>query len=155
LSRGGWFSTPASPHAPPGYAARVAGGILTPVFTIMSAVWFAVMAIALLAVWWAYPHVQIGGWQHPDWLIAGEVPRWVAIAALIAVYALLALPIGAVRRATLFYANGGRPHGWANLWSGLLWIAVVAVLLLAAWNLMPQLQDAVRNSLYGQRVINI
>jgi len=133
----------------------VAGGILTPVFTIMSAVWFAVMAIALLVVWWAYPHVQTGGWQHPDWLTAGETPRWVAMAALVAVYALLALPIGAVRRATLYYANGGRLHGWADLWSGLLWIAVVAVLLLVAWYLMPQLQQELRHSLSGPGVINL
>ncbi len=157
MSHARWWSTPASPHAPPSYAARVAGGILTPVFTIMSAAWFSVMAVALLAVWWAYPQLQlqIGGWQQPEWMTAGEAPRWIAMAALIAVYALLALPIGAIRRATLYYANGGRLHGWADVWSGMLWIAVVAVLLLVAWHLMPQLQEELRSSLYGPRVINL
>jgi hypothetical protein len=125
------------------------------VFTIMSAVWFGVMAAALLTLWWAYPQLQFQGWSPPDWFIEGDVPRWVAVAALVAVYALLALPIGAARRAALYYANGGHHHGWADVWSGLLWIAVVAVLALTAWHLLPHLQDVLRHEMYGPRVINL
>jgi hypothetical protein len=129
---------------------------LTPIFTIMSAAWFGVMAAALLTVWWAYPHLQWGdAGMRPEWFTHADVPRWVAIAALVAVYALFALPIGAARRASLYYANGGRLHGWADVWSGLLWIAVVAVLLLLAWHLVPQLQEMLRYSLHGPRVINL
>jgi hypothetical protein len=112
------------------------------------------MAIALFAVWSAYPWLQIDGWQQPGWL-DGDVPRWVAMAVLVAVYVLLALPLGAMRRATLYYANGGKLHGWADVWSGLLWMAVVGAILLAAWHLLPQAQEMLRYELHGPRVISL
>ncbi len=136
----------AVPPRPPGPAARVAGGVMLPVFTLLSAGWFAVMAVAVFILWHSYRHVGIdllpGDWDVSD------MPRWLPIIALIAVYALLALPIGAGRRAALYYANGGRLHGWADAWSGLLWIAIVAILLAAAWLVLPQLRDLLHN-LFG------
>ena len=64
--------------------------------------------------------------------------------AILAIYALLAIPIGAGRRASLYYANGGRLHGWADAWSGLLWLALVAVMLLGGWYALPGVQDLLR-----------
>jgi hypothetical protein len=57
------------------------------------------------------------------------------------------LPIGAARKTAQYYANGGRAHGWADAWSGLLWIALVAVVLIAAWAALPQLQEFLRDAL--------
>jgi hypothetical protein len=119
----------------------VTGGVLLPVFTLLSAVWFAAMAIGVLSVWWATQHVHFGAWPHGAWSDLPDVPRWLAVAVILLVYALIALPIGAARKAALYYANGGRLHGWADAWSGLLWIAAVAVLLLAAWQLLPHLHQ--------------
>jgi phage shock protein PspC (stress-responsive transcriptional regulator) len=130
----------APPAAPPGYAARIAGGVMTPVFSVLSAAWFAAMAIALLAVWWATHHgmtvMPFGGWT-----LSPHAPHWIALLAIVLVYALVALPLGAARRASLFYANGGHAHGWANVWSGLLWLALVLITLWVAATYLPWLQD--------------
>jgi len=141
--RGQWFAAqPAAPvgvpHAPPGAAARVAGGVMLPLFTVVSAIWFAAMAVAAIIVW--HLHLQPGAyWMHGHEHLA-QLPRWLPLLAVVAIYALIALPIGAGRRTALYYANGGRTHGWADAWSGLLWIALVALLLVAAWTALPQLQ---------------
>jgi phage shock protein PspC (stress-responsive transcriptional regulator) len=146
---GQWFTaeTPAAADASrraPGAAARVAGGVMLPVFTALSAGWFALMAVGAIIAW------QIIGlpgfnWPHDGRL--AHLPRWIPLVAVIAIYALLALPIGAGRKTALYYANGGRTHGWADAWSGLLWIALVAVLLIGAWTVLPQLQEFLRHVL--------
>ena len=145
---GQWFAAqqPTVPPRQPGPAARVAGGVMLPVFTVLSAGWFVLMAIAAITVWqtlgrpgfdWHYGHGQLV-----------HLPRWIPLIAVLAIYGLLALPIGAGRRAALYYANGGRAHGWAGAWSGLLWIALVAVLLIGAWMALPQLQDFLQQMLH-------
>lgn len=133
-----WYGQPAVAHGPPpGPTARIAGGVLLPVLTLLSAAWFAAMLLVALLVW---DSLQLAGprWQG-SWEWNG-LPHWLALAAVLAGYLLIALPIAAGRRTALYYANGGRPHGWASAWSGLLWVVVVAVALLAAWQLVPQLQ---------------
>jgi phage shock protein PspC (stress-responsive transcriptional regulator) len=139
-----WSPSPLAGQVPPGYAARVTGGVLLPLLTVLSAVWFAAMAIVVYSVWWGYRHAGFGAW--PPGMFHGhtDIPFWLAMVAVIAVYALVAIPIGAGRRASLYYANGGRLHGWADAWSGLLWLAIVAVILLCALYQLPQLQDLLR-----------
>jgi hypothetical protein len=82
-----------------------------------------------------------------------DIPRWVAYAAVVAVYALVAIPLGAARRATLYYANGGSLHGWAHAWAGMLWFAIVAVLFLVALYQLPQLQDVLRQITGGSHSV--
>lgn len=137
---------PAGPRSPPpGPAARVAGGVMLPVFTVLSAGWFAVMLVAAILAWhlWSQPAMQ---WPPANMHLA-QLPRWIPLGAVVAVYALLALPIGAGRRAAAYYANGGNHRGWADAWSGFLWIALVALVLLAAWNALPQLQALLQDVL--------
>jgi phage shock protein PspC (stress-responsive transcriptional regulator) len=134
-----------APTPAPGYAARVTGGVLLPLFTLMSAVWFGAMAIAGYTVWWAYDSGGLASWPLPAFHGHWRVPMWIALVAVAAVYALIAIPIGAGRRAALYYANGGRHHGWADMWSGLLWFAVVAVMWLVASYQLPLLQDLLRH----------
>jgi phage shock protein PspC (stress-responsive transcriptional regulator) len=151
-----WWSNQPAPQPPPGYAARLTGGVLLPVLTVLSAVWFAAMAIAALVVWLGWHHVAMDYWPPGPWQYHADFPRWIALAAIIAAYALLAIPIGAGRRAAMYYANGGRRHGWADAWSGLLWIMLVAVLVLVAWHELPQLDDLLRGHAHGSRtVINL
>jgi phage shock protein PspC (stress-responsive transcriptional regulator) len=143
-----WWTPPMAPHQPqpaPGYAARVTGSVLVPVLTVMSAVWFAVFAIIMYSIWWAHRHGGVGTWPPGVFHGDPDIPRWVAYAAVVAVYAILAIPIGAGRRAALYYANGGRMHGWAHAWAGMLWFAIVAVLFLIAMYQLPQLQDLWRS----------
>ena len=139
----------------PGAAARVTGGLFLPVLTVMSAVWFAAMLFALCVVWSAYEPGGIAAWGGlgDGFWWSPELPRWIALVAILAVYALLAMPIGAGRRASLYYANGGRLHGWADVWSGLLWLALVAVMLWAAWHALPGVQDLLRGIVSGTRTV--
>lgn len=137
-----WFAqtTSPQPQPAPGYTAQVTGGVLLPVLTVISAVWFSALAIVAYSIWWVY---RIGGpqaWPPGVSHLQGDIPFWVAMAAVLAVYALIAIPVAAGRRAARWYANGGKLHGWADAWSGLLWVAIVAVLLLVAIYQLPQLQ---------------
>jgi hypothetical protein len=67
------------------------------------------MVVDVNVLWPSYRNSGIdvapGVWDVRD------MPRWLPVIALIAAYALLALPIGAGRRAAVYYANGGRMHG--------------------------------------------
>jgi phage shock protein PspC (stress-responsive transcriptional regulator) len=137
-----WSTQPAPPA--PGYAARVTGGILLPFLTVLSAVWFFAMAAVAYIVWQGWYSLGFIGWPPGSWHGYSDIPRWVAMIAIVAIYAVLAIPIGSARRASLYYANGGRLHGWADAWSGLLWLALVAVLVLGTWYLLPQLEDLLR-----------
>lgn len=145
-----WHSASAPAH-PPGGAARVAGGLMLPILTVMSAVWFAAMVIAAFSVWWGYEIQLVSGWE--SWGQWPHAPRWIVLVLLLVVYAVIALPIGAGRRAALYYANGGRLHGWADAWSGLLWLALVAVILFAAWWVLPELRDLLRQVVHGSRMV--
>jgi phage shock protein PspC (stress-responsive transcriptional regulator) len=145
---GHWFAAePTAPGVPPrapGPASRVAGNLMLPVFTVLSAAWFVVMAVAVFMVWHNYEHTGFD-WPHGPW--GHHLPLWVPLVVMLVVYALLALPIGAGRRAAVYYANGGRHYGWAAAWSGLLWLALVALLLATAWMAMPQLRDMLHDVL--------
>ena len=140
-----YWSPPAAAAQPaPGYAARVTGGVMLPVLTILSAVWFSAMALVVYSIWWGYSHTAFELWPPGIFHGDADVPRWLAIVAVVALYALVAIPIAAGRRAALYYANGGRLHGWADAWSGLLWVAIVAVIFLAATYQLPELHDWLR-----------
>jgi phage shock protein PspC (stress-responsive transcriptional regulator) len=146
-----WWPAQSVAPPPPGYAARITGGVMLPILTVFSAVWFAAMAMAAYVIWQGWYAMGFNPWPPGSWQQYSEIPRWVALAAVIAIYAVLAIPIGTARRASLYYANGGRLHGWADAWSGLLWLALVAVLLLGAWYALPQLQDLLQHHLRGAR----
>jgi phage shock protein PspC (stress-responsive transcriptional regulator) len=152
-ARASWFRTqePVAGSAP-GYAARVTGGLLLPVFTVLSAVWFTAMLIAMIAVWNMHGVFGLDPWPQGAQGWANGPPRWMAIVAVAAVWMLVAIPIGAGRRASLFYANGGRSHGWADALSGLLWFVLVWGMIFFAWQFLPGVQEAVRGLLAWSRL---
>jgi phage shock protein PspC (stress-responsive transcriptional regulator) len=133
-------------HGPrPGYAARITGGVLLPVLTVLSAAWFVAMAISLLAVWGGYAYPGLGYWPDQAW--DPQLPRWAALALVFVVFALVAIPLSAGRRTAIYYANGGHAHGWAHAWSGLLWIALVGAAFLFGWQYVPGLQELIHGLL--------
>jgi phage shock protein PspC (stress-responsive transcriptional regulator) len=152
-SRASWFR-PQEPvvGSAPGYAARVTGGLLLPVFTVLSAVWFTAMLIAMIAVWNMHGVFGLDPWPQGPQGWADGPPRWMAIVAVAAVWMLVAIPIGAGRRASLFYANGGRSHGWADALSGLLWFVLVWGMIFFAWQFLPGVQETVRGLLAWSRL---
>lgn len=128
-------------YAPrPGYFAQITGGLMVPVVTVLSAAWFVAMALALLVVWTGVGPAAAGGWSVQGW--NPNLPGWVALLVVILVYALVAMPLAAIRRACLYYANGGRRYGWADAWSALLWIALVGAALFIAWQYAPWVQQS-------------
>ena len=139
-------AAPSAVHSP-GYAARVTGGILLPVMTVLSAIWFAGMLVAGIAFWHMHMAWGDGQWPHGHHGWTSGPPHWVAVVALVAVWAIIAMPLAAGRRAALYYANGGRPHGWADAWAGLLWCAMVCALIYFAWQFLPGVQEGLRNLL--------
>ena len=132
-------------EARPGYVARITGGVLLPVLTILSAAWFVAMAVVLLAVWGGYVYPDLGLWSAQDF--NPQLPLWAAIGLVLVVFALVGMPLSAGRRAAIYYANGGHTHGWAAAWSALLWIALVVAAFLVAWQFVPNLPELIRGLL--------
>jgi phage shock protein PspC (stress-responsive transcriptional regulator) len=104
----------------PGYGARVAAGIVLPLIGAVSAALTVACIFALASL---FATGGILGWSPPF-----EAPPWVAIAAVIAAWAIVAAPLRAVRYAS--YEALGPRRGWFVFWDGVLWIALV---ILAWW----------------------
>jgi phage shock protein PspC (stress-responsive transcriptional regulator) len=120
-------------HEPVSFGAQVAAGISLPILSVLSAVLFVGFIVALFAL---LGHGAIAGWQPLPLM-----PRWIPIVALLVIYGLVAGPIGAARRASHRYANGGTHTGWASALDGLLWIGLVTLLLWGLFHYVPWIQD--------------
>jgi hypothetical protein len=118
----------------PGYGARVAAGIVLPLTSLVSSaltVAGIVIGASLLATG------EFLGWSLPR-----DIPAWAAILALVAAFAIVTVPLRALRFATL-EALGPR-RGWFVFWDGVLWMALV---ILGAWiasQYVPGVQDFMR-----------
>jgi phage shock protein PspC (stress-responsive transcriptional regulator) len=141
-----WAVAPAASVGAPSYLARITAGLFLPVITIFSAAWFTACAVAFIATAWA---LQLGVWSFPDGSLQlpSQIPHWLVLVAIVIVYALLAIPIAASRRGALYYINGGRSHGWADTWSGLLWILLVGAAMWALYITVPWAQELMRQLL--------
>ncbi len=104
----------------PGYGAQVAAGIVLPLIGVVSAVLTVAFLVALASL---LATGEILGWRPPL-----DVPAWAAIFVLVAAYAMVGLPLRAVRHAS--YEALGPRRGWFVFWDGVLWIALV---ILAWW----------------------
>jgi len=104
----------------PGYGARVAAGIALPLVGVISA---AITVAGLIVLASLLTTGDVLGWTLPV-----DLPAWVAIAALVAVWAIVTAPLRAVRYAS--YEALGPRRGWFVIWDGVLWLALV---VLAGW----------------------
>src|SRR5688572_8101333 len=125
----------------PGYGAQVAAGIVLPLIGVISA---ALTVACLFAVISLFATGEILGWSLP----AG-VPAWAAILALIAVYALVTVPLRAARYAS--YEALGPRRGWFVFWDGVLWLALVILAWWAAAHYVPGVSDFFQHLLVGAR----
>ena len=110
----------------PGYGAQVAAGIVLPLLGVVSAVLTVACIFAVISL---FTTGEILGWSLPV-----GVPAWAAILALIAVYAMVTVPLRAVRYAS--YEALGPRRGWFVFWDGVLWLALVIL----AWWIAAQLR---------------
>jgi phage shock protein PspC (stress-responsive transcriptional regulator) len=121
-------------HEPqPGYGAQVAAGIMLPLLGIVSALLTVIWVIALVSL---LSTGAIFGWELPN-----DVSPWIAVLALIAVYAVVNGPLRAARYASYQAAVNNR--GWLIVWDGLLWLGVVALLSWLAFRYVPGVRELV------------
>ena len=130
---------------PPSTAARLVGTVLLPFFAIVSAALFVAVALALALV---VTDFNLQSWGVP----ALNLPTWVQALVLLLAYAVIALPVGAGRRMALYYANGGSRFGWADMWSGVIWLASAALLLWALTLALPELRQLLEQPMIYLRV---
>ena len=118
----------------PSPLARVLGALLLPFFALASAALFVAVGLAIALL-------LSGATVHHWGLGTVHLPLWVGVAGLLLAYALIGLPLGAGHRLALHYANGGSGHGWANLWSAVIWLATATLLLWGLHETVPELRQ--------------
>ena len=127
----------------PGYGAQVAAGIVLPLIGVISAVLTVACVIAVVSL---LTTGEILGWSLPL-----DVPAWVAILALIAVYAMVTVPLRAVRYAS--YEALGPRRGWFVFWDGVLWLAFVILAWWFAAHYVPGVSDFFQHLFHDWRDI--
>ena len=127
----------------PGYGAQVAAGFVLPLLSVISAA-LTVAGLAIGASLLATGEVL--GFHLPP-----GIPPWIAILALVAVYALVTAPLRAVRYAT--YETLGPRRGWFAFWNGVLWLALVVVAWWIATHYVPGLGELIQRLFHDWRDI--
>ena len=125
--------TPPIPPVPP------AAGYALPMFSLLHGAMNILWICALISL---LTSGGIFGLSLP-----ANVPVWMAVVVLFLLHGLLEWPFKAARRAC-YWGWGPRPGAsWAFLFAldGLVWFAVVMVLLWLACHHIPELHDALRN----------
>lgn len=135
------------PHARPfeqpqsGYGARIAAGIVLPLIGVVSAVLTVACIVAVASL---LATGEILGWGLPR-----DVPAWIAIAAVIVAYAIVAAPLRALRYAS--YEALGPRRGWFVFWDGVLWLVLVVLCWWVAVRYVPGVGELFRHLLHDWR----
>lgn len=133
------------PPVPAG--SRVVAAVFLPFLSIVSAALFVAFVYVVLSL---LVRGEVAGFV-PAWIM----PPWVAIVVVVLVYLVVAGPIGAARRLSQRYANGGRSFGWASGTDGVFWVLLVVLFFYLGSQLLPELQDWLRDFLPGTRTISV
>ena len=124
----------ATAHAGPAMSqsARAAGGV----FTVIAALVGAVVAVAMMLTLFSLISQQtVFGWGLPH-----GVPVWVAIVAVVMVYAAISTTLRMVRHGG---QQAGVHHpGWGAL-HGLMWLGFVALMFWGAYTFFPGVRELV------------
>ena len=116
---------------------------MLPLIGVISAVLTVACVLAAVSL---FTTGGILGWSLPV-----GVPTWAAILALIAVYAMVTVPLRAVRYAS--YEALGPRRGWFVFWDGVLWLALVILAWWAAANYVPGVSDFFQHLFHDWRDI--
>jgi hypothetical protein len=104
---------------------------MVPVFTLLSAVLFVGLIIALISLF------KTGAVFH--WPLPHDIPVWLAIIILVLVYQAVSTPLRAASRAS-YEASAGSRYGWLAAADGLMWLAFAALLFWLAYLLVPEVK---------------
>jgi phage shock protein PspC (stress-responsive transcriptional regulator) len=119
------------PQETANYATRVFAGFMVPVFTLLSAVLFVALVIALMSIF------KTGAVFH--WSLPNDLPMWVAVIVLVLVYHAISTPLRTASRAS-YEASAGSRYGWLAAADGLMWLAFAALLFWLAYLLFPEVR---------------
>ena len=129
--------------------ARVIGTLLIPFFAIVSAALFVAVGSAVVLLITGVAGVPWSGYIDGQLI---TLPVWLPVVGLLLAWALVSLPLGAGHRMALHYANGGQRYGWADMWSGIIWLGTAALLLWALHEAVPELRQLFEQWLMNQRI---
>jgi len=106
-----WVDPPSS-HA--GRAAYILGGLLLPIFALISGVLFLALILAIVSL--IATHAVLG------WALPPHIPLWAAIVIAVLLYSVVVSPLRLARHGGYYGPYG---HGWIGLWGALLWTALI------------------------------
>jgi phage shock protein PspC (stress-responsive transcriptional regulator) len=131
---GGWRTPP--PPAPGDYGVRMATGAMVPLLSVLSVLFFWFWAWAIFSV---VTTGQVLGQRLPD-----DIPFWVGILVLVAVYHAVAWPLHFARRRAAYYSLGGPRHGLIEAWNGALSVTFGIVAVWVAYHYIPEVREIIR-----------
>jgi len=126
------------------YATRVFAGFMVPVFTLLSAILFVALIIALISLF------KTGAVFH--WSLPHDVPIWLAIIIFILVYQAISTPLRAASRAS-YEASAGSRYGWLAAADGLMWLAFAALLFWLAYLLIPEVRWLIHSTFEWKHLV--
>jgi hypothetical protein len=113
-----------------GYAAHVGLGLLMPLFVLVSVA--GLLALAFVVVSLVNAHAVLG------WPLPPDIPVWAALLGAFVLYLMVMAPFHAARHAAR------QTYGWYAAWDGLLWLAVIGVMIWIASTHGPEIRDVLR-----------
>src|SRR3954470_5917786 len=134
---GGWTADPRYPAvtAPAAYGTRLITGLMVPVLSLASILFFGVWAVTIVSL---VTRGHVFGQPLPD-----NMPLWMVILGLAVVYHAIAWPLRLARRRAAYYSFGG--SGLLGAWDGLMGLAAVLAIVWFGYYYVPELREIVRS----------
>ena len=134
-SAAAWWphGSPASMGMPPpvGYAMRIGAGFMVPIFTLLSAACFWILAYTVVAL---VTNREAFGTPLPP-----DVPLWVGLLVVGIAYNVISWPLHATKRAS-YHAIAGYNYGLVAAWDGLMSASFAIVLIWLAYHYVPEVR---------------
>lgn len=127
-----WVAAPPAPPLPAGYATRMLAGVMVPVLSVASALFFWLCAYAVFTL---VTMREAFGIFLPE-----DVPLWLGILVLWFVYQSAAWPLHAARRAS-YQALGGLHHASVAALDGMLSLGIAIFIVWFAYSNMPEVRE--------------
>jgi len=128
-------AAPPAPTAQAGYATRMLAGVMVPVLSVASALFFWLCAYAVFTL---VTMREAFGLFLPE-----DVPLWLGMLVLWFVYQSAAWPLHAARRAS-YQALGGLHHASVAALDGMLSLGIAIFIVWFAYNNMPEVREFLR-----------
>jgi phage shock protein PspC (stress-responsive transcriptional regulator) len=132
---GGWGNPP--PATPGGYGPRMFTGLMVPILSVFSALFFWFWAWAIFSL---VTTGHVLGKPLPD-----DLPLWGGILILLCLYHAVAWPLHFARRRAAYYSLGGQHHGLIAAWDGVMSVAFGILVVWLAYRYIPEAREIIRS----------